>query len=325
MSEALRPKEGFLNVFAYRTVTRDEYFVRGHRACQGCGAALGLRHIMKEAGPNTIVGNATGCMEIISSPYPYTSWSVPWIHVAFENAAAVASGVEAAIKALKKKGKLPKDQEINIIVFGGDGGTADIGLQALSGALIRGHKLLYVCYDNEAYMNTGVQGSSATPFGASTTTTPAGKKSIGQGYWKKNLVEIAAAHKIPYVATACPSYPLDLMRKTRKALDADGPSFIHMFSVCPTGWGNPPELSIRLGRLAAETGIFPLYEIDHGRYKLTLNQPEGLRPLEDYLRVQKRFRHLTKDEIEIIRKRVQAEYERLKRMEEVTKEVQWPS
>ncbi len=320
MTEITRPKEGFLNVFAYRTISRDEYFVRGHRACQGCGPALGLRLIMKEAGPNTIVVNATGCMEIISSPYPYTAWNVPWIHVAFENAAAVASGLEAALKAMRKKGKLPADEKTNIIVFGGDGGTADIGLQALSGALIRGHKLLYVCYDNEAYMNTGVQGSSATPFGASTTTTPAGKVSFGQGYWKKNLVAIAAAHNIPYTATACPSYPLDLMRKVRKALDADGPTFLHMFSVCPTGWGTPPELTIRLGRLAAETGVFPLYEIDHGKYKMTLNQPEGLRPIEDYLRVQKRFRHLKEPEIEVIRKRVKEEYERLRKLEAFTQE-----
>ncbi len=320
MIKTTRPREGFLNIFAYQTVTREEYFVRGHRACQGCGAALGLRLIMKEAGPNTIVVNATGCMEIISSPYPYTSWAVPWIHVAFENAAAVASGVESAIKILRKKGKIPEDKEINIIVFGGDGGTADIGIQALSGALIRGHKFLYVCYDNEAYMNTGVQGSSATPYGASTTTTPAGKMSIGQGYWKKNLVEITAAHRIPYVATACPSYPLDLMKKVRKALDADGPSFIHMFSVCPTGWGTPPELTIRIGRLAAETGMFPLYEIDHGKYKLTLDLPNGLRPIEDFLKVQKRFRHLTKEDIEVIRNRVQEEYDRLKKMERFTQE-----
>jgi pyruvate ferredoxin oxidoreductase beta subunit len=314
-----RPKEAYLNVFAYRMAPREEYFTRGHRACQGCAAALGLRHIMKAAGRDTIVVNATGCMEIISSPYPYTSWAVPWIHVAFENAAAVASGIDAAIKALHRKGRIPR-KKVNILAIAGDGGTADIGLQALSGMLARGHNVTYICYDNEAYMNTGVQGSSATPMGASTTTTPAGKVSFGAGYWKKNVAAIAAAHDIPYVATACPSYPLDLIRKVKRSFELDGPAYIHLFAVCPTGWGNPPDLSISLGRLAVETGIFPLYEVEYGCYKLTMDFPKGLRPVEDYFKKQRRFRHLTPEVIGQIQERVSREYERLEKMEKVTQE-----
>jgi len=317
MSVVKRPKEAYLNVFAYRMAPKEEFFIRGHRACQGCGAALGLRHVMKAAGRDTIVVNATGCMEIVSSPYPYTSWAVPWIHVAFENTAAVASGIEAAIKVLQRKGRVKK-KKINILVFAGDGGTADIGIQALSGALARGHDFTYVCYDNEAYMNTGVQGSSATPFGASTTTTPAGKVSFGAGYWKKNVAAIAAAHDIPYVATVCPSYPLDLIRKVKRSFELEGPAYIHLFCVCPTGWGSPPELTIRMGRLAVETGIFPLYEVEHGRYKVTIDFPHGLRPVEDYLKLQRRFRHLPPEIIAQIQERVTAEYERLKLMERVT-------
>ncbi len=318
MIEVKRPKEAFLNVFAYKTAPKEEYFVRGHRACQGCGAALGLRHVMKAAGPDTIVVNATGCMEIVSSPYPYTSWAVPWVHVAFENAAAVASGIEAAIKVLRRKGRIG-DKRINIVVFAGDGGTADIGLQALSGMLARNHNVLYVCYDNEAYMNTGVQGSSATPYGAHTTTTPAGKVKFGQGYWKKNLPAIAAAHGVRYVATACPSYPLDLMEKVRRALNCGGASYIHLFSVCPTGWGCPPSKTVKIGRLAVETGIFPLYEVFDGRiYRISYEPPKGLRPVEEYLRTQKRFRHLTEDMIREIQLRVNEHWDWLKLMERVT-------
>ena len=320
-AEVKRPIESSLGVFAYRLVEKEEFFTRGHRACQGCGAALGLRHIFKAVDKDTIVINATGCMEIISSPYPFTSWALPWLHVAFENAAAVASGVEAAVKALQRKGRIDPDKKIKVIALGGDGGTADIGLQALSGALIRRHNFTYICYDNEAYMNTGVQGSSATPLGASTTTTPAGEVSFGQGYWKKNLAEIAVAHKADYVATACPSYPLDLIRKVKRATEIEGPAYIHLFAVCPTGWGTDPAYSVRLGRLAAETGVFPLYEVDHGRYRLTLDLPNGLRPVTDYLKGQRRFRHLPQEVIDEFQERVTKEYERLKKMERLTQEL----
>ncbi|MCX5753398.1 MAG: thiamine pyrophosphate-dependent enzyme, partial [Candidatus Krumholzibacteria bacterium] len=188
-----------LNVYASRLVTKREYFAPGHRACQGCAEALAVRLVAKALGSNVIVGSATGCMEIISSPFPFTNWNVPWIHVAFENAAAVITGAEAGTKALIRKGKLP-DKGTIFLGMGGDGGTSDIGLQALSGAFERGHKFIYVCYDNEAYMNTGNQRSSGTPFGASTTTGPAGTHSIGQATQKKDFAEICAAHNIPYVA-----------------------------------------------------------------------------------------------------------------------------
>jgi pyruvate ferredoxin oxidoreductase beta subunit len=275
----------------------------------GCGEALAVRLVCKALGRNVIIANATGCMEIVSSPLPYTSWEVPWIHTLFENTAAVASGIEAGIKVLSRKGKYTR--KTKVVAMAGDGGTADIGLQALSGALERGHDFIYVCFDNEAYMNTGIQRSSATPFGASTTTSPAGKHSIGQTTWKKNMPAIAAAHDIPYVATACHSYPFDLMTKITKAMAVEGPSYIHVLSVCPTGWRLAPELTIRAGRLAVQTGIFPLYEIEKGEYTLNFDFPQ-LRPIEDYFKLQGRFRHLSKETIAQIQERVTAKYAKLK-------------
>lgn len=299
-----------LNVYAARLVTKREYFAPGHRACQGCAEALAVRLVAKALGQNVVVASATGCMEIVSSAFPFTSWRVPWIHVAFENAAAVASGAEAAYRALVRKGVLPEKGTV-FLGMGGDGGTSDIGLQALSGAFERGHRFVYVCYDNEAYMNTGVQRSSGTPFGASTTTSPAGKVKPGQVTWKKNMPEIAAAHGIPYVATACSSYPFDLMKKIEKAARAKGPSYIHILSVCPTGWGLPSEKAIWIGRLAVETCMFPLYEVDKGRYRITVDIPKP-RPVADYLKPQGRFRHLTPDLIETIQKRIDLEWEKLR-------------
>ncbi len=299
-----------LNVFAVRTLTQKEYFAPGHRSCQGCAEALAVRLVAKALGRNVIIANATGCMEIVSSPLPYTSWRVPWFHVAFENTAAVASGIESGLKVLMRKGRIPS-KKIVTLALAGDGGTADIGLQALSGALERGHDFIYVCTDNEAYMNTGIQRSSSTPFGASTTTSPAGKAQAGQITWKKNMAAIAAAHSIPYVATACPSYPIDLVQKVKKAADIRGPAYIHILSVCPTGWRSAPELSIRLGRLAAETGVFPLYEVERGRYRLSIDFPK-LKPIREYLKPQGRFRHLTEEMIEEIQKRISQEYEQLR-------------
>jgi pyruvate ferredoxin oxidoreductase beta subunit len=275
----------------------------------GCGEALAVRLVCKALGRNVIIANATGCMEIVSTPLPTTSWEVPWIHTLFENTAAVASGIEAGIKVLSRKGKYTR--KTKVVAMGGDGGTADIGFQALSGALERGHNFIYVCFDNEAYMNTGIQRSSATPFGASTTTSPAGKHSIGQTTWKKNMPAIAAAHDIPYVATACHSYPFDLMTKITKAMAVEGPSYIHVLSVCPTGWRLAPELTIRAGRLAVQTGIFPLYEIEKGEYTLNFDFPQ-LRPIEDYFKLQGRFRHLPKETIAQIQERVTAKYAKLK-------------
>ena len=297
-------------VFVPRLVPKKEPFAPGHRACIGCGEALAVRLACKAFPQNTIVANATGCMEVISSQYPMTAWRVPWIHVLFENTAAIASGIEAALKAMARKGLRP-DDGTKVVAMAGDGGTSDIGLQALSGALERGHDLLYICFDNEAYMNTGIQRSSATPFGASTTTSPAGMKSIGQRTWKKNMAAIAAAHDIPYVATASHSYPHDLMAKVAKGIAVPGPAYIHVLSVCPTGWRSSPDLSIRLGRLAVETGVFPLYEIEDGEYKMSLELPK-LRPVEDYLKLQGRFRHLSEDTIGEIQERVVREYERIK-------------
>jgi pyruvate ferredoxin oxidoreductase beta subunit len=197
------------------------------------------------------------------------------------------------------------------MAMGGDGGTSDIGLQALSGALERGHDFVYVCTDNEAYMNTGIQRSSATPFGAATTTSPAGRVVPGQITWKKNMPAIAVAHGIPYVATACPSYPIDLINKVKRAIQAEGPAYVHVLSVCPTGWRSAPEMSIRMGRLAAETGVFPLYEVVDGRYHITIDFPQ-LRPLKDYFRYQGRFRHLTDELIAQIEQRVHREYQALR-------------
>jgi len=300
-----------LSIYAPKLVTNREYIASGHRACSGCGEVLAVRYVCKALGRNTIISNATGCMEIISSPLPETSWEVPWIHTLFENASAVASGIESGIKALKRKHGYTK--EVKVVAMGGDGGTADIGLQSLSGALERGHDFLYVCYDNEAYMNTGIQRSSETPYGASTTTAPSGKNSMGQHTWKKNMAAIAAAHNIKYVATSCSSYPFDIMTKVEKAIKVKGPSYIHILSVCPTGWRCPSNLTIKMGRLAVETGIFPVYEIEDGQYKLNIDLP-SLRPVEDYLKLQGRYRHLTKDSTAVIQAKAIEEYNRIRQL-----------
>jgi pyruvate ferredoxin oxidoreductase beta subunit len=289
---------------------KEEPFAPGHRACIGCGEALAVRLATKAMGKNVIIVNATGCMEIIASQIPNISWKVPWIHTLFENTAAVASGVESGLKAMMRKGSIPQE-EINIAAIAGDGATLDIGLQALSGAMERGHKFLYICFDNEAYMNTGIQRSSSTPFGASTTTSPAGKKSMGQFSWKKDMPAIAVAHNIPYVATACPSYPFDMMDKVEKAMTFNGPSYMQILSVCPTGWRCAGDLTIRIGRLAVETGVFPLYEVENGKYRMSIDFPK-LKPLADYTRLQGRFRHLSPEAIEQIQARVVQKYNEIK-------------
>ncbi|MBA4423787.1 MAG: pyruvate ferredoxin oxidoreductase [Syntrophus sp. (in: bacteria)] len=297
-------------LYAPKLVSKEEFFSPGHRACQGCGEALAIRLMLKALGKDTVITNATGCMEVISSLYPTTAWNVPWIHVAFPNSASVGSGVEAGLTALRRKGKIA-DRRVKSVAIGGDGGTMDIGFQALSGAMERGHDMLYVCFDNEAYMNTGIQRSSGTPFLASTSTAPAGKKIPGNQVWKKNLAEIMVAHNVPYVATACQSYPIDFMNKVKKARKVKGPSYIHCFVTCPTGWRSPSETCIKLGRLALETGIFPLYEVEDGKYRLTVEVPEKRRPVQDYLKGQGRFRHLTPEQIQVIQERVDIEWETL--------------
>ncbi len=293
-----------------------EPFSKGHRACQGCGEVLALRLVAKAVGMDMIAVSATGCMEIISSPYPQTAWEVPWIHVAFENAAAVASGVEAGRKALIRKGKI-KDDGAKIVAFAGDGGTADIGLQALSGAMERGHDFTYICLDNEAYMNTGIQRSSSTPFGAMTTTSPPGKKSKGQMTWKKNMPMIAAAHNIPYVATASPAWHVDLMNKVRKAVTVPGPAYIHIFSPCPTGWRCPPETSIETARKVVKSRVFPLFEVIDGRFVLTRDIKKPI-PVEEYLKTQRRFSHLKEEDVAYIQKRVDEDWDRLVNLVQAT-------
>jgi pyruvate ferredoxin oxidoreductase beta subunit len=296
-------------IYVPRLVKREEKFAPGHRACIGCGEALAIRQAFKALNKNVIVVNATGCAEIFTSQIPLSSWELPWIHTLFENAAAVASGIEAAYKAMRRKGyKLPENTKV--VAIAGDGGTSDIGLQALSGALERGHDFTYICFDNEAYMNTGIQRSSSTPFGAATTTSPVGKKSAGQFSWKKNMPEIAVAHNIPYVATATHGYPFDLMAKVAKAVAIKGPAYVHILSACPTGWRSATDTINRQVRLAVQTGVFPLYEVENGVYKMSLDIPK-LRPVADYLKTQGRFRHLSDDNIAKIQKRVELEYQKL--------------
>ncbi|MDR3223336.1 MAG: pyruvate synthase subunit beta [Methanobrevibacter sp.] len=277
-------------------IPEEELLAPGHRGCAGCGATIGIRLALKALGRNTVAISATGCLEVITTPFPETAWEIPWIHVAFENAGAVASGVERAMKA---KGM----DDVNIVAFGGDGGTADIGFQSLSGAMERGHNLTYICYDNEAYMNTGIQRSGSTPYGASTTTSPTGKKSFGEDKPKKNMPLIMAAHGIPYVATASISYPEDFMRKVKKASEVDGPCYIHLNQPCTTGWGYEASKTIELGRLAVETGSWMLYEVVDGEFKLTY-KPQVRKPVKEYLSVQKRFKHLQDKELDTIQKYV---------------------
>jgi pyruvate ferredoxin oxidoreductase beta subunit len=262
-------------------VEKKDLFAHGHRACGGCGQALAARLVHDAAGENTIACVATGCLEVFSSPYPDPAWRIPFLHSLFENPAAVASGVEAAYKAL---GKGP----VNIIAQGGDGSTADIGFQCISGMFERGHNVLYVCYDNEAYMNTGVQRSSFTPYGARTTTTPTGNKTR-----KKNLPMIAADHGIPYVATATVDDFRDVQKKVKKALAIEGPKYIHILAPCPLGWGHHGELTVEVCRLAKDTGLFPVFEIVNGKVTNVRRIPVKL-PVEEYLKVQGRFKHLFK-------------------------------
>ena len=305
-SEALKDFKGF-NI--KKNMPEVEPVSPGHRACQGCGEILALRLAMKAIGTNVVVCSATGCMEIITSPFPQTAWRVPWIHVAFENAAAVASGVEAAYKAMNRKGII-NQPDVTIVGYGGDGATADIGMQALSGALERGHNFLYMCFDNEAYMNTGIQRSSSTPFGASTTTSPAGSKSIGQSTWKKDMSAIAVAHGTPYVATASPAFPIDLMNKAKKASMVPGPAYLHIYSPCPTGWRCGIEESIEVAKLAVQSKVFPLYEVIDGQYFLSRDVKKP-KPVTEYFKPQRRFRHLTEGDVAKIQERVDAEYDAL--------------
>lgn len=277
-------------------IPKEELLAPGHRACAGCGCVLAMRHVLKALGNNVIVACATGCMEVVTTPYPETSWRVPWIHAAFENAAAVASGVAAALKAMGKNG-------IKAVAIAGDGGTADIGLQALSGTVERGDNVVFICYDNEAYQNTGIQRSGATPFGAWTTTTPIGRVKRGEDRPKKDMPRIIAAHGAPYVATASIAYPLDLIKKLRKAAAIEGPTYVHIHASCVPGWRIDTSKSIEVAKLAVLTGAWVLYEMEDGEFKLTFKPPKR-RPVAEYLKLQGRFGHLTDEEIAEIQRMV---------------------
>jgi pyruvate ferredoxin oxidoreductase beta subunit len=260
----------------------------GHRACAGCGEILGARLALEAAGDNIIVANATGCLEVTTTSYPYSAWNMPWIHSLFENAPAVASGIEAGLKALGKTG-------IRVIAQGGDGGTADIGLQSLSGMFERGHNILYICYDNEAYMNTGIQRSSLTPSYASTTTTPATIGSHGNKLPKKDMVAIALAHGVPYVATASVGYHKDLQKKVQKAMTIQGPKYLQIHVPCPLGWGCDSSATVKVAQQAVQCGLYPLLEFVNGK-KVAVRRLNRRAPVTEYLRGQGRFQHLFKSD-----------------------------
>ena len=287
-----------------------ETLAPGHRLCAGCGAPIVVRQITRAAHGPVVVGNATGCLEVSTTVYPYTSWNTSWIHTAFENAAATLSGVETAYRSLKKQGKIDKDTEIKFVAFGGDGGTYDIGFQSLSGAMERNHKMVYVCYDNEAYMNTGIQRSSATPMGADTTTSPVGKvNTVGKQQNRKDLTKIMAAHNIPYAAQVSPSHWNDLHQKAEKAFAADGAAFINALAPCPRGWRHDAKDTIEICRLAVDTCFWPLYEVENGKTRVTY-KPREKKPVTEFLKAQGRFRHLFNPGNEDTLKEIQAEIDR---------------
>ncbi|AET33524.1 thiamine pyrophosphate enzyme domain protein TPP-binding protein [Pyrobaculum ferrireducens] len=299
--------------YANFELPQEELFLPGHGLCASCTIGVIARHMLKVLGPDTVVVNPTGCAEVSTVVYPRTNWAVPWIHVAFGNGGSVASGIEAAIKVLKRRGVIDPNRKINVVVFAGDGGTADIGFQALSGLLERGHKVIYVMYDNEGYMNTGIQRSGTTPLGASTTTAPAGRKVPGNVTHKKPMAAIAAAHGIPYVATANPAYVHDMVYKFKKAAEAEGPAFLHILQSCTPGWRFEPKYAIRVLELATETGYWVNYEIDHGEFRVTLPVPRR-KPVKCFLELQGRFKHLKPEEVEAIQAVIDRDVEEINRI-----------
>ncbi|MCS7224859.1 MAG: thiamine pyrophosphate-dependent enzyme [Armatimonadetes bacterium] len=276
----------------------------GHRACAGCPEPMIARWILMSSDRPVIAALATGCLEVCSTIFPYTAWNVPYIHVAFENVAAVASGIVTACKALKKRGEY--DKEVNIVAFAGDGGTYDIGLQALSGALERGHRFVFVCMDNQAYMNTGIQRSGATPHYAATTTSPAGAQAKGKPQKRKDIMGIVAAHGIPYAAQAAPSHWKDLLTKAEKAFKVDGPAFLNVLIPCNLGWGFEPEETLELSRLAVETCFWPLYEVENGKVKINY-KPRHKVPVVEFLKRQRRYRHLFEGDHKELLEEIQSE------------------
>ncbi len=283
-------------------LTEREFMHPGHVGCPGCGAAIAMRFVLKALGEKMMMVLPACCWSVIAGPYPSTTLKIPVIHSAFETGGATASGVRAA---LDMKG----DTETTVVTWAGDGGTFDIGFQALSGAVERNENFIYVCYDNEAYMNTGIQRSSSTPYGAWTTTTP-GKD--WKKMRKKNIVEALAAHRIPYAATASISHPEDLVRKVKKAQAAKGSRFLHIFASCPTGWKIPSEMAVKIARMAVQTNIFPLYEVEDG-LRYTINLKPKRFPVREYFKIQGRFQHLTDQDLDVIQKMVDEDWELLLR------------
>ena len=301
-------------------IRNEERLAQGHRLCAGCGEPTALRQILHAINEPVVISTATGCLEISTSGYPYSSWNVPWIHSAFENASTTIAGVEAAYRALKRSGKIPEDKKITFLAVGGDGASYDIGLQWISGCLERGHKFVYICFNNEAYMNTGIQRSSATPRGAHTTTSPAGDVLPGKTQWRKPFTKIMAAHDIPYVAQTAPHNYRDLMMKVKKAVAADGPAVLNIMTPCPRGWRYASDETLSLTKLAADTCYWPLYEVDHG--KLIVNyRPKEKLPVADWLKAQGRFSHLFRPAyawlVEEIQAKVDQEWDRLLKEEAI--------
>ncbi|MDR1795072.1 MAG: hypothetical protein LBR25_06725 [Erysipelotrichaceae bacterium] len=296
-------------------LNKPERFAAGHRMCAGCGAPVAIRGVLRALDPQdkAVIANATGCLEVSTFLYPYTAWQDSYIHTAFECAAATLSGVQSAYEAMKKQGKI--DETYKFIAFGGDGGTYDIGFQSLSGAMERGHDMVYVCYDNEAYMNTGIQRSSSTPRFADATTSPVGSAIPGKQQNKKNLTEVMAAHDIPYVGqTTFISNFKDLHEKARKALYTEGAAFLNVMAPCPRGWRYATEDLMEICKLAVETCVWPLYEVDHGKWILSYKPKEKL-PVSEYLKKQGRFAHVLKKGnewmLEEIQKGVDERWEKL--------------
>jgi pyruvate ferredoxin oxidoreductase beta subunit len=270
-----------------------KHLAPGHSTCAGCGIPAIVRTVLGATEDPVVVVSVTGCLEVTSTLYPYSAWKVPFIHSAFENGGATAAGIETAVKALRKRGKIPTSKRIQVVVFAGDGGTYDIGLQSLSGALERQHDFLYVCYDNEAYMNTGGQRSGATPFGADTETTPVGKNSFGKKEKRKDLMSIVIAHHIKYAAQANVAFLPDLAKKAKKAFSMEGPRFLLVLQPCTNLWKFPTSQYIEIGELATETNFWPLWEFENGVYKINW-ATENPKPLEEFLKTQGRFKHLFK-------------------------------
>jgi pyruvate ferredoxin oxidoreductase beta subunit len=286
-----------------KELSKEEYLLKGHIACAGCGLAIDLRLLFKALGNKVILVVPACCSSVIPGPYPFTSFAVPVQNILFEATGATASGIVAALRQREIK-------DVTVVGWAGDGGTFDIGIQALSGAAERKTDFIYICYDNEAYGNTGVQRSGATPYGAWTTTTPTGKKER-----KKDMAFIMAAHRIPYVATACPSYPIDFIKKIRKAKEIRGTKFIHTLAPCPTGWRYDTSKTVEMGRLAVQTGMWTLFEIEYGKFKLNppsdkLIDKAKRKPVKEYLTLQDRFRKLTEVDIKQVQRWVDEDWER---------------